>query len=253
VHWKSAVVIGALMLLGGNGLVTWSELRVSSGVAALIVACVPLWMVILDGKRPSARMIGGLALGLAGIAILVGPKKLAGGDRVDLIGAGALVLASLSWAIGSLYSKKAPLPESKLLATAMEMFGGGALLLVLGVLTGETSGFSLSAVSARSVIALLYLIFAGSLIGFTCYVWLLRVVSPARAATYAYVNPMVALLLGWLIAGEAMSGRTLVAATVIVGAVAMILSRSSSEKAKISNPDSRSTSALAGNAEPEGA
>ncbi len=226
-HWRAAAIVGGLLLLGGNGLVTWAEQRVPSGLAALIVASVPIWMTVLDGiqrrERPHGVVIAGLAMGLAGIAFLVAPGQFAGGARVDPLGAAALLTAALLWAIGSLYSRRATLPSSTLLATAMEMIAGGAILLAAAGLTREWQGFSLAAVSTRSLLALGYLIVAGSLLGFSAYIFLLGATTPARVSTYAYVNPLVAVFLGWLLAGEAVTPRTLVAAVVIVAAVALII------------------------------
>ncbi len=226
-HWRSAAVIGGLMLLGGNGLVTWAEQRVPSGLAALIVASVPIWMTVLDGlqrrERPHGVVLLGLAMGLAGIAFLVAPGHFAGGSRVDPLGAAALLTAALLWAIGSLYSRRAVLPSSTLLATAMEMVAGGVILLAAAGATGEWSRFSPAAASARSLVSLGYLIVAGSLLGFTAYIFLLGATTPARASTYAYVNPVVAVLLGWLFAGEPLTPRTIVGAAVIVAAVALII------------------------------
>jgi len=215
------------MLLGGNGLVSWAEQRVPSGLAALIVACVPIWMTVLDGiqhrRRPHGVVILGLAAGLAGLAFLVAPGKFAGGAHVDLLGAGALVTASLLWALGSLYARTARLPSSTLMATAIEMIAGGALLFAASSLVGEWHGFSIAAVSSRSLFALLYLIVAGSLLGFTAYIFLLGATTPARVSTYAYVNPVVAVFLGWTFAGEGVTARTAIAALAIVGSVALII------------------------------
>ena len=226
-HWRAAAIIGGLMLLGGNGLVTWAEQRVPSGLAALIVASVPLWMTLLDGiqqrERPHGVVIIGLAIGLAGLGFLVAPGNFAGGTHVDPLGALGLLSAALFWAIGSLYSRRAKLPASTLLATAMEMIAGGAILLFASALLREWQGFSLAAVSANSLLALAYLIVAGSLLGFTAYVFLLGATTPARVSTYAYVNPVVAVLLGWAILGEAVTPRTLIAAAVIVASVALII------------------------------
>jgi drug/metabolite transporter (DMT)-like permease len=226
-HWRAAAIVGGLLLLGGNGLVTWAEQRVPSGLAALIVASVPIWMTVLDAiqrrERPHGVVIAGLAMGLAGIAFLVAPGQFAGGTHVDPLGAAALLTAALLWAVGSLYSRRAKLPSSTLLATAMEMIAGGAILLVAAGLTREWAGFSLAAVSTRSLLALGYLIVAGSLLGFSAYIFLLGATTPARVSTYAYVNPLVAVFLGWLLAGEAVTPRTLVAAVVIVAAVALII------------------------------
>jgi drug/metabolite transporter (DMT)-like permease len=226
-HWRSAALVGGLLLLGGNGLVTWAEQRVPSGLAALIVASVPLWMTLIDAalsrRRPHGVVLAGLAMGLSGIAFLAAPGRFAGGGHVDPLGAAALLTAALLWAAGSLVSRRVALPSSTLLATAMEMVAGGAILLTVAGLTGELSAFSLPAVSARSVLALGYLIVAGSLLGFSAYVFLLGATTPARVATYAYVNPVVAVFLGWLAAGESVTPRTLVAAAVIVSAVALII------------------------------
>jgi drug/metabolite transporter (DMT)-like permease len=224
-HWKAAALIGGLMLLGGNGAVVWAEQRVPSGVTALLVATVPLWMVVLSRTRPDSRVLGGLVLGFAGLALLLGPAQFAGGRRIDPAGAGVLVLGSLSWTAGSLVSRRARLPSSQLLAIAMEMLAGGTLLLAASLVSGDAAGFHPGNLSARSGLSLLYLIVLGSLVGFTAYIWLLRVVDPSRVATYAYVNPLVAVFLGWALAGEPLTPRTMLAATVIVGAVALITSR----------------------------
>jgi drug/metabolite transporter (DMT)-like permease len=225
-NWRATAVVGAFLLLGGNGGVVWAEQRVASGLTALLVATVPLWMVLLEwrggGARPTGRVWAGIVVGFAGLGILVGPAELLGGGAADPAGAAVLVLASILWAAGSVYSRRAPLPESPLLGTGMEMLAGGALLLAAGTLAGEWGRVELAAVSARSALALLYLILFGSLVGFTAYVWLLRHVEVAKVSTYAYVNPVVAVLLGWALAGEALTARTGAAAAVIVAAVAVI-------------------------------
>ena len=226
-HWKSAAIIGGLMLLGGNGLVTWAEQRVPSGLAALIVASVPIWMAVLEGlekrARPGGAVIAGLLLGLAGIALLVAPGRFAGNGHVDPIGALALLTAALCWSFGSLYSRRVPLPASTFTATAMEMIAGGTWLWIAGLLFGEGSRLHLSAISMRSAVSLAYLILFGSLIGFTAYVWLLKATTTARVSTYAYVNPIVAVVLGALFAGEVITARVAIAALVIVGSVALII------------------------------
>lgn len=222
-QWREATIVGGLMLLGGNGGVVWAEQWIESGTAALIVATVPLWMVILDwlspgGRAPRRMVWAGIAVGLAGVAILFGAP-----DDGEMYTAGWVVLvgASISWAVGSIYSRSAALP-APLLATGMQMLAGGALLLVAGVVTGELRGLDPTAFSTRSVLSLLYLIVFGALIGYSAYVWLLRVTTPAVASTYAYVNPVVAVFLGWMLAGEALTPRIMVASGVIVGAVALI-------------------------------
>ena len=225
-QWKSATLLGALFLLGGNGVVSKAEEMVPSGVAALIVAVVPLWMVLLnalDGKIwPRLSVLAGVALGIAGMAVLVMPGG-AGANHIDPVGVAMLLTATLSWAVGSLYAHRIEMPASMLLGTGMEMLGGGVLLLVAGSLSGEWMAFDPSGTTQKSLLAFLYLIFFGSLLGFTAYVWLLKVTTPARASTYAFVNPVIAVFLGWALADEPLSLRVVVATLVIVAAVALIL------------------------------
>lgn len=227
-HWSSAAILGALLLFGGNGGVTWAQQTVPSGVAALIIAAVPMWMSVLDwvrpnGHRPAGRVMVGLFIGFGGIALLIGPG-LGNGDRIPLAGAAILLFASLSWATGSLLSRHMKLPHTLVLSIAMQSIAGGTLLLLGGAATGEWARFTLGAISLRSALALVYLVVCGSIIGFTCYIWLLKVATPARVSTYAYVNPVVALTLGWLVGGEAISQRSFTAAAIIVAAVVMIVS-----------------------------
>ncbi|MDQ2978297.1 MAG: EamA family transporter [Acidobacteriota bacterium] len=226
-HWRSALVIGGLLLLGGNGLVSWAEQRVPSGLASLIVASVPLWMALVQGiqrrRRPPLPVVAGLLVGLAGLVLLVLPGRFGGAGHVDPLGAAALLLAALSWVMGSLYSRRAAMPSSTLLTIAMEMIAGGVLLWVCGLVLGEGARLQLATISLRSVLSLAYLIVFGSLIGFSAYIWLLKVTTPARVTTYAYVNPLVAVLLGWAVAGEALTLRIGIATAGIVGAVALII------------------------------
>jgi drug/metabolite transporter (DMT)-like permease len=225
-HWRDAAIVGALLLLGGNGMVSVAERTVPSGIAAVIIATVPLAMVLLNWassrRRPSAPLLGAIGLGLAGVALLVGPSGSAASGRVDPVGAGLLVLASVSWAAGSLYSSRAAIPSSPLLATGMQELAGGALLILAGALTGEVASLDPGAFTGRSLIALLYLIAFGSLVGFTAYIWLLRHVAPELVSTYAFVNPVIAVFLGWMVLGEEISLRTIVASGIIVLAVAII-------------------------------
>lgn len=226
-EWKAAVIIGGLLLLGGNGAVVWAEQTVPSGVAALLVAGTPCWMVLLEwlwkgSARPGARTVVGLLLGFGGIALLVGPSALRGAGAIDPVGALVLLLGSLAWAIGSIYSRHAPRPHGALLSTGMQMLMGGSLLFLAGTLTGEWTRLDLAEVSLKSVLALAYLIVFGAIIGYSAYVWLLRVSTPARVSTYAYVNPVVAVLLGWLLAGEIFTLRMAIAAAIIVAGVALI-------------------------------
>jgi drug/metabolite transporter (DMT)-like permease len=175
-------------------------------------------------RRPTGAVLVGLVVGFIGIIVLVGPGNVGGQGDVRPLGALVLILGSLSWAIGSFWSRDAKLPESALLTTGMEMLGGGALLTIVGVLSGELSHLDIHQVSRASTIGLVYLITFGSLLGFTSYIWLLDKVSPAHLGTYAYVNPIVAVVLGWAIAGERLSMRTGVAAAIVICAVALITS-----------------------------
>ena len=224
-QWRSAAMVGGFLLLGGNATVAWAEQQVPSGLAAVLIAVAPIWMVAFEwargGPRPGKRVIAGLILGLAGVALLVSPE----GDsatQVNLIGAAMLVLASASWAWGSVISKSAPLPKSPFLATSMEMIGGGVLLLLTALAVGQVAHFRPTEVSAHAVLAWLFLVVFGSLVGFTAYIWLLGVTSIAKAGTYAYVNPIVAVFLGWAILDEPVTGRTLIAALVILVGVALV-------------------------------
>jgi len=224
-QWRTGIIVGAL-LMTGNACVGLAEQRIPSGVAALLVAMTPVFMVVLEwlrprGKRPTAGVIVGLLLGLAGVAALVGPGSL-GGSRIDPVGAAIVIAGSFAWSLGSIYSRHAPRAPSAVMMTGMQMFAGGIFVGLMAVGAGELSRFDPSAVSARSLAALVYLLVFGSLIAFTAFVYLLRVSTPARVATYAYVNPVVAVILGWLFAGETISARMLIAAAIIVGGVALI-------------------------------
>jgi len=225
-NWRSAALIGALLLFIGTGGVAWAEQRVSSGVAALLVSMTPLCMVLFrwlqpGGERPAGRVWAGLALGFAGLMILARPWEATAGGGLDPLGVGALLLACVSWAWGSIWSRRVSLPTSPLLATGLEMLCGGAMLLLFGAFAGEPAQLHLAAISLRSVLALVYLITFGA-VGFTAYIWLLRAANPVLVATYAYVNPIVAVFLGWLILSEPVTAKTLAAAAVIVAAVALI-------------------------------
>jgi drug/metabolite transporter (DMT)-like permease len=230
-QWITGAIVGGFLLLGGNGGVVWAEQRVTSGIAALLVATVPLWIVVLEwlrgGRRPGLGTAAGVALGLVGLGLLVEPGGLMGGGRVDTLGVLVLVAASLSWSVGSLYSRSHPSGDNPLLGSAVQMLMGGVWLVAFSLVTGDAMRLEPGAVTGRSLLALLYLIAFGSLIGYTAYIWLLGVSTPSRVATYAYVNPVVAVFLGWLILDEPVTTRVLVAAGVIVAAVALITTTSS--------------------------
>lgn len=226
-EWVAALLVGALLFLGGHGALGWGETRVASGPAALILGTIPVWMVLLDwtrpgGKPPSARVAGGLVLGLIGVGLLVVPTDLIGGGRIDPVGALVLVAGAFLWAAGSIFARNAKLPRSAVLSTAMELLTGGALLLLAGLALGEADQLSPAAISARSVLALAYLIAFGSVVAFSAYVWLLKVSTPARVGSYAYANPVVAMLLGAFAGDGPMTIRTWIAAAATVAAVVLI-------------------------------
>lgn len=241
-HWRISFITGFLLLFVGNGGVCVAERTVPSGVAALLVATVSLWMVLVDwlrpgGHRPSHRVLAGLVLGFAGMTLLVGPKNLGGSARVDPYGVGLLLIASLAWASGSVYSKHAGgLTGSPLLGTAMQSLAGGVSLWIAGALTGEISALHLALVSLRSWLAVAYLVVFGSMVGFTAYVYILKKSTATRVATYAFVNPVVALFLGWLFVGEPITLRTIAAAAVILTAVLLVIAAPHHPPARVSMP-----------------
>ena len=223
VEWRNAAIVGMLLLFVGNGAVSWASRRVSSGIASVLVATVPLWLVLCErwqGKRPTGAQLAGVALGLVGVGLLVLP----GANRraVDPAGAVVLALGSLSWTIGSLFSRSARLARPPALASGMQMLCGGVLLLALSGVMGEWGRLDPAAVSARSLLSLAYLAVFGSIVGFSTYMWLLTVASPTAVGTYAYVNPVVAVLLGTWLGGERLPPLALAATAVIVGGVALV-------------------------------
>lgn len=225
-EWKSSAVIGFLLLFVGNGSVSWAEQRVTSGMTSLLVGTVPLWLVLCEwvqGKPPRIAQIVGVVIGLVGVGLLVLP---ASGDvnatAVDPMGALVLTVSALSWTVGSLYARTANTAKPATLAIGMQMLIGGALLLLLSTASGELPRVAATTISRNSMLALLYLIVFGSLIGFSTYMWLLRVASPTAVGTYAYVNPVVAVLLGVLLAGETLPPQAILAMFVIVGGVALV-------------------------------
>lgn len=228
IHWRSAVIIGLFLLLGGNGGVVWAEQRVPSGIASVLIGATPLWMVLLDairpgGNHPNIRTIAGVLLGFAGIVLMIGPfNSQSPQSSIDTTGAIVLLLGSMLWATGSIYGRQAQLPDSPLLTTGMEMLAGGAGLLILGSVLGEWVRLDIQSIQTSSIIGLIYLIVFGSLIAYSAYSWLLRVAPVPLIATYAYVNPMVAIFLGVVIAKEPLTLRTLISALVIIFSVALI-------------------------------
>jgi drug/metabolite transporter (DMT)-like permease len=227
IEWRDAAISGGLLLTIGNGGVTWAEQVIPSSVTALLVALTPLWMVLFDwlrpqGARPRPFVIAGLTVGFMGVALLAHGQ----GNHTSLAygwGIAALMAASMSWAFGSIFSRHSHKPSSPLLGVAMQMIAGGGLLLGLAAARGEASQFSFGQVTRLSAGSWLYLTAAGSLVGYTCYVWLLHATTPARVATYAYVNPLIAVLLGCTIGRETFSHELLVAGGLIILAVALIV------------------------------
>jgi len=231
-HWRRAFVIGALLLLCGNGAVTWAEKYIASSLAALLVATEPLWVVVLNWiltrQRPNAKVMVGLLLGLAGAALLVpgrvnhDPNQTHASSTMNFVGAVVVLVAGFAWAAGSVYASRRPIKTATSLASGMQMLAGGSLLLLLALIAGDLQRLNLAAASWVSLGAFAYLVVFGSLVAFTAYAWLLRNVSTSSAATYAYVNPVVAVLLGWFLASEPLTFRMLIAAAVIVCSVVLI-------------------------------
>ncbi len=229
VEWRDAAITGTLMLLGGNGGVTWAEKQgIPSSVAALMVAIVPLWIVLLEWRagrisRPSLKIFAGLALGFAGVALLVLQGQGYDGTALSLVGLLALLVATISWAYGSLFSRRAVRPRSVLHAISLQMLTGGAIMMLFGAGLSEFSGLDPATFTAASVGAWLYLMIAGALIGFTAYAWLLQVCAPAKVSTYAFVNPVIAVALGCTLGNEPFSLRLVFATALIAAAVLLII------------------------------
>ena len=226
VEWRTAAIVGTLLLLGGNGLVSAAEQRIPSSIAAVVIATVPIWMNVLDGiltrRAPSLLTLGGLAVGLVGVAILLYPTQ--GIDRLDPLGIGMVVVSALCWSCGSLYARRGQLPANQLQGSGMEQVAGGLAMLAAALLLGEPGRLAVGSISTASLLGLGYLIVFGSLLAFTAYVWLLEHAPISTVATYAYVNPVVAVGLGVLFRAEPMTPRTILAAGLIIGAVVAMVS-----------------------------
>ncbi|MCP3755825.1 EamA family transporter [Streptomyces sp. TBY4] len=221
---RSAVVVGLLLVLGGNGFVVLGETSVPSGLAALLVAAVPMWLVLLragSGDRPSPRTLAGVLLGLGGLAVLAGPGF---GGEIALGGVLLVLAGSVCWSLGSFSAAKLTLPPNPFTGSAYQMLVGGAGGIVVGLCRGEQHGLDPGSYSTASWVALGYLVLFGSLVGFTAYVWLLRAAPLSLVATYAYVNPVVAVALGWLILDEALTWPILLGGAIVVAAVCVIVS-----------------------------
>lgn len=237
-EWRASFIVGTLLFLGGTGGVVLAEHHISSSLTALLVATEPAWIVLLSwlwlkGTRPSWKVVLGLLIGFVGVYLLIGGSGGAGGDASSkLMGAVLVLAAAVCWAAGSIYGVRAPASKSPILASGMQMISGGSMLLLAGTLRGEWTNFQLSAVSLSSWLGLAYLLVFGSLVGFTAYSWLLKNAQPSIVATYAYVNPVVAVLLGWAIAGESLTSQMFLGAGVIVGSVVLITSQKSGKAKK---------------------
>lgn len=224
-EWRDSAIVGALLLGGGMGLVAWGEQTIPSGIAALLIATMPVWVAILGGLFLGERLpIAGIVVGFIGVAILVGPSAVGGTGALDPAGLAAIIISPMAWATGSLFaSHRAVLPDRPLVSTGAQMLMGGLVLASMGIVSGEWQGFQPAAVSMDSLLAFIYLTVIGSLVAFTTYSWLLSVAPLPLIATYAYVNPIVAVILGWIVLQEPIDARTLVAGAVIVAAVALIV------------------------------
>ena len=236
--WGPAALMGTLFFVIGNGGVAWAETRIPSGLTALLAATSPLFTGVIESarggwRRPPLRVVVGIVLGLGGVALLVAPGELIGGGHVDVAGALVITIAAMSWAAGSVASHAVPLHPSPLLATGMKMLAGGVLLVAAGLLFGEGGRIHPATFSPRALLAWGYLVVFGSLIGFSAFTYLLRVSTPQKVSTSAYVNPLVAVALGWVILGETITPRTMIAAAVIVGGVMLIRQGGSRQGAAI--------------------
>ena len=224
-EWKAAALVGTFFFLGAHGTLAWGETRVPSGIAALVMATIPVWLVLLDwlgagGKRPGFGVWLGLAFGMAGLVVLTDPRTLQGPGSL----AGFLVLAASApcWAIGSIIARGQPKTQPLTMLTGMQLMSGGTMLLVASLVAGELRGFEVTSVSTRSLVALLYTIVFGSVLTLTAYLWLLGVVSAALVGTYAFINPMIAVAIGWAFAGETVTPRVAIAGALILLGVGII-------------------------------
>lgn len=226
-EWRSTAILGALLLFVANSGLVWAEKHIASGLVALLVAIVPLWMVLFDwmwgGSRPTRAVIIGVIIGFGGIIFLIGPEQIFDKNAdTNLVATLVVVMCSVSWSIGSIYSRHATLPKNSTMTTAAEMLSGGVFIGLLALVHGDWGQLDLAEISFKSGASLVYLAVFGSIVAFSAYVWILKVSTPARVATYAYVNPVVALFLGWAFADEEITPRTFVAAGIILGAVFII-------------------------------
>ena len=230
-QWKNSAIIGCLLMVGGNGLVMWAVQEIPSGIAALVVATMPLWMTLFDwlfykGPRPTTRIVIGFSMGFFGIVVLLRPDQVINGQfDLHLPSMIALFMAPIFWSIGSLQSRRIDLPRNVFMATALESIGGGLVMVLLCIGMKEPTRIEIAEISMRSILATMYLAFFGSLLALTAYSWLLKQVSVARVSTYTFVNPVIAMILGWLILKETVTWQTSVAVLLIVFAVVLIVTK----------------------------
>ncbi|MEJ7698548.1 MAG: EamA family transporter [Pyrinomonadaceae bacterium] len=243
-HWRTSFIVGTLLLLGGNGGVVLAQHYIPSSLAALLVATEPFWIVLLSwiwlgGNRPNWKVGLGLLIGFVGVYLLIGGQGAgsAASGTEHIFGAFLVIGAAFCWALGSIYGVRATTPKSSLLTSGMQMLSGGLVLTVAGSIAGEWTKFSIADVSTNSWFALTYLIIFGSIIGFTAYSYLLKVAPPSQVATYAYINPVVAVFLGWMIAGEFLTIQMLIGAGIIVGSVALITSNNNTKAVELEKPE----------------
>ncbi len=244
-HWRTSFIVGTLLLMGGNGGVVLAQHYIPSSLAALLVATEPFWIVLLSwfwlgGNRPNWKVALGLLIGFLGVYLLIGGQgagSTAESGTGQIFGAFLVIGAAFCWALGSMYGVRATTPKSSLLTSGMQMLSGGLVLTVVGSVAGEWTKFSVADVSTNSWVALIYLIIFGSIIGFTAYSYLLKVALPSQVATYAYINPVIAVFLGWMIAGETLTTQMLIGAGIIVGSVALITSNNNTKAGELEKPE----------------
>ncbi len=227
-NWKATAIVGTLLLLGGNGLVALAEKNVPSGIAALVISTSPFWLVLFEslragGTKPNWQSLVGLVIGFGGVFLLIGPAEITGSEQqLNTFSVTLLLIAPFLWSLGSIYARGADMPKSTLMSTGMQMLMGSVALFIVSIVTGELNGFNFGEVSLRSWWGLAYLITFGSLVGFVSYGWLLHNAPVSLTSTYAYVNPVVAVILGWLLADESLDARILLASAIIIGSVILI-------------------------------
>jgi drug/metabolite transporter (DMT)-like permease len=226
-EWRAAMVGGVMLVAAGNGAVAYTEQTVPSSLVALTVALMPAWMLLFDwflnGAVPGRVTIIGLALGFVGVAILIGPSAVLGAGEIPLFGAATVTVGSMSWALGSILTRRAARPKSVMMGTAAQMIWGGGTLLVVALFAGEYATLTMAMLTPTVTLVWLYLLLVGSIVAYSAYVYLLHHTEPAKASSYAFVNPVIAVLVGWGLGGEALSPRVGIAAVLIVCAVALIV------------------------------